>query len=515
MMSDVNSQNPNRSRPVWSLPGVVFVVASLVLLAGFLIPLPEKALDILWVCSFILAGAVTFICMVTKNSSDLVGFTPMLSSLMLLSLIVQTGTARRIIQDESAGVLLDSTGSALASIWPVGAVLICLTMAVIIVVVVFAACQKITLATGCYFEQVLPLKHAGIENDLRLGVIDEEQADKMSDRVVSESRFFSGMKGAAMLMRAETAVCIFILLACLAIPVMNDSVNRPAGGLASLTEIAPPVVALSIFSLIPALIVAAACGAMMSKDTLALRSGTQDKPAWQEKKAKFISLDADTTQETQLPDTNLTNLAAALAQEPQEQIVEFEPPIDDSWPILAAISCQDPKEYYEKLAELIYAVDMRPRVVLLASEQVHCLPVTVAVNAAILLAQQNKKILLIDTDIQRHAVAHVFDLDPQSLQKKIKPSCLENLSVGCVPWEKLFAFLQKQEILSRFDTTLIYTPALPTVIEDPDGLSTGPAAFYFIDDGGSNAEQGCVEKLAFCSWLRRIPSLQSALHGKS
>lgn len=509
-MNDVNNIAVDRSRLAWSLPRVVFVVASLILLAGFLIPFPGKVLDVLWVCSFCLAGAIALICVVTRNSSDLVGFVPMISGLLLLCLVVQTGTARRIIQDEPAGILLSSVGSALASTWPLGAVLICLAMAAIIVVVIFTACQKITLTSTGYLERVLPLKRMGIEADLRQGVIDDDQARAMAGRVVSEGRFFAGMNGAALLMRAEAAVCIFILLACLLIPALNDSVSWPSGGIAFLTGIAPPVVALSVFALVPALIVAVSCGALMSKDTLALQAGSPHESASaQNPKIKVVSLETEDAADTELLNPDFT-----APRESNEQVVEFEPALDDSRPVPADISCRDAKEYYEKLAEMIGAVDAHPRVVLLAADQVQSLPVTVAVNMAIHLAQKNQKVLLVDTDAQRNAVAHVFDLDPQTLGKKIQPSCLENLSVGCVPWEKLAAFLQKNEILAQFDTALIYTPTLPTATADPEGLAASLGAFYFVDDKDSAAGQKAAEKLAFCGWFRLIPSLQSALNRK-
>ena len=68
----------------------------------------------------------------------------------------------------------------------------------------------------------------------------------------------------------------------------------------------------------------------------------------------------------------------------------------------------------------------RPRVIIvLASDKVHSLPVTVAVNIAIRLAQKKQKVLLVDTDDERNAVAHVFDLNPEvHVQKKIQTQLL-------------------------------------------------------------------------------------------
>ena len=505
-MSDVNDTEMADSRSVWSLPGAVFVAASLVVLAGFLIPLPEKMLDVLWVCLFCLAGAVALICVATRNASDLIGFVPMLAAMTLLSLAVESSTARRIIENTPAGFLLGGVGSALASSWPLGAVLICLAMAAISVVVVFAACQKMVQASNGYLGRVLPLKRLGIETDLRIGVLDEDQAEAMARRITAESRFFAGMNGVARLMRAQAAVCIFILLACLIIPAINSAADQPSAA-AFLAEIAPPVVALSIFTLMPMLLVAVACGGLMSKEALTLPAGNACQAASMPRpKIKVIPLENDAADNAQSP-----HPAPVPEPSPQEQIVDFEPAVDDTAPVWDDFSCRDAKAYYERLAEKIVAVDARRPVVLLASERVQSLPVTVAVNLAIHLAQKNQKVLLIDTDTRRNAVAQVFDLPPQSLVNNIQPSCLENLSVSCVPWETLDAFLQNDVCGADVEMTLIYTPCLSAAATGTTELAAAPTAFYFMDGADPVAARKAVETLAFCRSVSLFPSLQSAI----
>ena len=176
-MDSVNDMEFDLSRPGRSRPGVVFTIAPLILLVVFLIPLPVKLLDALWICSFCLSGAVTIICIAAQSSSDLIGFIPMISGLTFLRLVAQAGTARHIIRDEPAGILLGLTGSALASGWPLAAVLICLLLALVIIFVVFISCQKITLAANGYLRQILPLKRMGSRDrssDWR--IIDDDQA---------------------------------------------------------------------------------------------------------------------------------------------------------------------------------------------------------------------------------------------------------------------------------------------------------------------------------------------------
>jgi hypothetical protein len=200
-----------------------------------------------------------------------------------------------------------------------------------------------------------------------------------------------------------------------------------------------------------------------------------------------------------------------------EYVVEFEPQRESvsvaKGPVIQDISCRNQKEYYEKLSRIICSAQEKLRVILLASEKLHSLPVTVPVNIAIRLSQKGQKVLLVDADPQRNAVANVFDLNPEVLKTKVVPSSLENLSVCSVPEGRLHRFLQKEKILSRFDTTLIYAPQVPE-FKAVQGQAVKPGAFYFIDGKTDVADQRAVEQLAFCVWIGMVPSIQSVLKGR-
>jgi hypothetical protein len=508
-MSGVSDIEFDFPRPGWFRPGVVIAVVSLILLTAFLLPLPEKMLDVLWICSFCLSGAVAIICLMAQGSSDLIGFIPMVSGAVFLHLMTQASAARHIIRDEPVGILLTWTGSTLASGFPLAAVFISLLLAVISVFVVFTASQRITLASKGYFGQIFPLKRMGIETDLRLGVIDEEQAKGLARRVVSESRFFVAINGVGFLMRTAVVVCICILLMCLIVPVLNNATN-PSLDVGLLSAIAPRMVALSIFTVIPALIVAVTCGMLMSRDTLALRTNEPDQPMpAQANKIKVVALDPDGRENLELINPDFLNHRG------NEQVVEFESkaevPLMGSDPVSMDISCRNAKEYYEKLSRVICEIHDRPRVVLLASDRVHSLPVTVALNIAIRLAQKNQKVLLVDTDADRNAVGNVFDLDADSMRKRVQPSSLENLSVCCVPAQKLNLFLRKDTIFDHFSATLIYSPNTPKIVVGKGDQAVKPGAFYFMDGDDTDAGKQAAEKLAFCSWLCLVPSIQSVL----
>ncbi len=485
------------------------------LLAAWLIPLSEKLLDVLWICGFLLSAASAVVCLAARRVSDLTGFSPLLSGLILLRLVAQAAAGRHIVRDQPAGILLGWTGTTLAAGQPLAAVLICLLLAAICVFVVFVASQRVALAAGHYLRHVLGQKQTGVETDLRLGVIDADQADVLADRIADERRFFYRMQRIALLMRVEVVIAVIVLLACMVFPAAGSTVNLPYGTHV-LSVIAPSVVALSIFSLIPAVAVAVTCGKLMSKESLVpLRAGEPGEAASpQAKRITVVALDSEGAEDTELLNPDFVQHRRG------EQIAEFEPqdppaPNPDA-SLITDVTCRNANEYYEKLSRVICSITSRPRVILLASDKVQSLPVTVAVNTAIRLSQENQRVLLVDTDAARNAVGSVFDLDAETMRRKVQASCLENLSVGCVPAEKLDPFLRNKKVLEYFSTILIYTPNLPDVRVTPAADAVKPGAFYFVDDGDSKPGKRTAEQqLAFCSWLCLIPSMQSVLDAKS
>ena len=165
MMNSVKTEQTEFSRPAWSRGEIVFVFSSITLLLALLIPMPEIVLDILWGFTFCLAGAAIIICLSAQNSSDLRGFVPVVSGLILLRLVVLASSARRIIEEEPMGILINCFGPMMAGSRPLGAVLLCLLLGVICVIVIFMSCQKISAASNNYIDHILPLKKIGLETD--------------------------------------------------------------------------------------------------------------------------------------------------------------------------------------------------------------------------------------------------------------------------------------------------------------------------------------------------------------
>ena len=266
MMNSMYDANPEQEN-VWSRPIAFFIAASVTLLVSLLIPCPPIALDVIWIFALLITCSVTWVCVTVRHSADLIGLASLVSFLTLLRLALQVITAGKIIRQHPSGALLKIVGDTLATSGTLAALWICLLLAAIAVIIVFAACQRITIASNNYLQNVLPLKQIGIETDLQMETIDTISAQTLRHRIACESRFFSGMNGAGLLMRGEAAICIFTLIVCLTMPELTGSLQTESEN-EYLSHIASSVIALSVFSLVPAVIVSVSCG-VLTRTTLA------------------------------------------------------------------------------------------------------------------------------------------------------------------------------------------------------------------------------------------------------
>lgn len=522
-INDANSEHKN----FWSRPTSVFIVASVVLLVSLLIPCSPIALDVIWIFAFLIACAVTWVCISVRQTTDLTGLASLASFLTLLRLSLQIITAEKIIRHQPTGVLLTNVDNILATSGVLASLLICLLLAVIAVIIIFTSCQRISIASNNYLQNILPLKQIGIETDLRLETIDAAGAKILRDRIACESRFFSGMNSTGLLMRSEAAVCILTLIVCLTLP-MTTTTSKTISGMEYLTQVAPPVMALSIFSLIPAVIISISCGTLMNRDILTLRTEQSDEVVVPPQKITIIN-----EHDGHGEDFELINPEFLKHKNVDERIVTFEPkeklsaeetscqsevskiPKDVQSPLSPIVESiqikgKNANDYYDKLYSLISTADRDRNIAVLTSGQVYSLPVTVPVNIAIRLVQKKQKVLLVDVNTEQNAIAQVFEIDPDRIYKKVRPSCFENLSICGIPAKSVNSMTRKSDVLNHFDKILIYAPNTQQINFDcQNGLRVD--VLYFTDKGDTALSTLAGSSFINCAGIRLVPDIRSIL----
>lgn len=490
-------------RTLWSRGEIVFAAAAAALAAGVFAPIPELVLDILWVCVLSLTIAVGVIFPTASSTADLKGFAAMLSGPALLRIGLVGALCTRLFGSGGGGLLIPAAGKALTSLSPLAAALVCLVGAVFLAAALFGACQRIAGAAERYRERIFALKCVGIETDLKMGVITERQARALAEKVHIESRLFSNLSGASLLMRAEGAIEIAAMLLCLIGPFFGAS-RAFASGADRIAQAASAAVGLTAFSLVPAVVSALAGAYLAAKDSLTLRTA----PAGQQSAGRtFTLIDQETGQceEVELLNPDFAGHAQQTDDAAdQERIAEFEP--EHPLPVIETLTIPagSPPAYYGRLAGHVVDALTSSRVIVFAAQEVRHLPVTVFVNTAIRLVQEGRTILLVDADTQRHALAQVFEADVWGPGGSVRPTGFEGLSLFGLSGEpeRIKATLTKAA--QTHSCVLIYAPDAVVQQQLENVLSDAEAIAFVFGVKGTPSMQQTAAAMHYCRQLMRV-----------
>jgi hypothetical protein len=155
---------------------------------------------------------------------------------------------------------------------------------------------------------------------------------------------------------------------------------------------------------------------------------------------------------------------------------------------------QKAQEKYDIIIQRIKQAGKKSRSILFASAEPAALPVTVPVNTAIGLAEGKKSCLLIDLDLDRDAVARVFEINVA--ESDVRPRAIktefENLWVWPACYFARLKLMNVREIaqksLDKFDMVILNAPALTVSCDRRQIISAADAAFICAKDMADAAE---------------------------
>ncbi len=466
-MNSYIQTNPIRSGPAWSRPEFLFTGTAVMLLTGVLIPWPDRVLDILWICQLSLAAAVLAICASARSSSQLDGFPPLLAATSFLSLLGTAGCMRAIVlRQDACGRLIRGLGDALTALEPLLALILMPVLGFFILYLVTQSGRRIRQAIEHYLVQILPFKKIGLETDQNLNILTRQQAETLLEKIEKEVRLYASMNGLRKLMTAQIAVNLFLVLASALLAWAGQSIQAAAEQTGTVLEtLAAGIAGTAVVSWVPVGAVAAACGALLNKESLALPRNDAANEQNGSRKIHIVSSVSGRPEEVELlnPDS-LSDLSQS--QKPTEKIVHFEPQPPASPPQAPAskirtinIRCKTSAQYYQSLEKLFTHPCFRSAFLILTAESVEDLPVTVAVHPAVQLARKKQTVLLIDADLQRHAAARVFSMDPQTLCRKPSPvPRINSLKIQCLMDQRPQSLLNIQNQEDDIACRIVYAP---------------------------------------------------------
>lgn len=167
---------------------------------------------------------------------------------------------------------------------------------------------------------------------------------------------------------------------------------------------------------------------------------------------------------------------------------------------------------YEFIAERVMQVDGKYQTVLFAATSSNCMPITIPVNAAVCLAQAEKRCLLIDTDTGRNAIAKAFKIEEYTASKFERPqpykTSFDNLHIW--PAQNfsdeniidLAAVIK--EVKNDFDFIIVNAPQLGQTNGQTQIISASNCSFIFSQDAADATKLLLMMKAASCSIIGNI-----------
>lgn len=468
---DAGAKAPALEQALVARSEFLYTAGALAVLAGLIVSLPGKAIDVLLVFNLSLTAALVVIALSAKRPAELGGFALLVIFTTLMRLAAGAAVSRAILLQGWAGAIVSTTGGLLVGTGRVRpGVVLFLAAAAIIFGLVWKLAQGIRKSALRFVTEIMPVRKLGVETDLNAGLIDNLQGQELNEKINCQGRFFAAMTGAGRFIFFDAVITLILIsvnitaglaLACMDVPI-GSMPGQVYAGLA---------VGAGLIAQLPGLVVALASRSLLNKQFFKIGADGGTGQAEGPLSVKVVSSEQAGRQMQTTAAGNAPRFCEILEQKKThvEKDADFEPLQDDqpreNKPDTAKKSAQR-DNFYDGLAEQIEAVGSeKAGTILLAASTTAQLGVTTAVNIAARVARKEQRCLLVDTDAKRNAVAKVFELGGESPAGGLKvpaKTCIDNLWVW--PGENfaqhnIMTLSQKIGQLSRkFHRIIIYAP---------------------------------------------------------
>jgi Mrp family chromosome partitioning ATPase len=500
----------------------IFTTAAIALLAGLLAPVGARFVDVLWVLSVCLSGAVVLIGLAAKESGELSSFPLLLLAGSWLRIALAAASARLIFLGGSGGVIIESIGGMLGSGGAIGTVIIMAVAAASAGLGVYSATRRITKASLSFAFDTMPLKKISIETELNAGIIDSDKAASLKEKIAGETQFYLNMAGVTKLLRCDAAVAVLVVILTGAGQIAITAIDRMSASGEALTQTYVSLASgVAILALGPAFLTAMAAAHLLGKSSLSL--GGCDSTEHRSRTIKIVSAETGRKEKVELLNPDFAQVGPrqtveAKGKPMEENIASFEPVRQAGKGQSKVIRCiakfNNIEDYYNDIVRRIESAPSEQKVVLFGASSVEDLPVTVAVNVAIRISKKGQRCLLIDGDTERGAIGKVFELESEAIKDRAAQTCIKNLSVRGGPdvtrVDVKVVKEKMQTIASDYDRVIIYAPNINSAsrCEALSGIADGAIIFK-----GAQSNDGLSSQLgaSVCKLVAIMPAASIAV----
>ena len=190
---------------------IALAVLVLAIIAMLVIPLPTAAIDGLIVLNISVSLLLLLVALYMPSALSLLSFPTLLLLTTLFRLALNVASARLILSQADAGVVIHAFGTFLIR----GELFVGLVVFIIVTIVNFLVIAKgasrVSEVAARFVLDALPGKQASIDSDVRAGLMSVEQARGKREEVRKESQLFGAMDGAMKFVQGDAIAGILII----------------------------------------------------------------------------------------------------------------------------------------------------------------------------------------------------------------------------------------------------------------------------------------------------------------
>lgn len=196
---------------------MVVVALFVAILMIIIVPLPKLVLDFFLVISLSLALLILLISLYIQKPSDLSTFPTLILILALFRLALNIATTRSILSEghngpDAVSDIISAFGEFVVGGNLVIGIVIFIILVLINFMVVTKGATRVAEVTARFTLDSMPGKQMAIDADLNAGFIDDKEAQKRRQEIISEANFYGAMDGSSKFVKGDAVAGIIITI---------------------------------------------------------------------------------------------------------------------------------------------------------------------------------------------------------------------------------------------------------------------------------------------------------------
>lgn len=193
------------------------VVGIVIIMSIIIVPLPSFLLDFFLAISISLAVLTLLISLYIPRPTDLSTFPTLILIVTLFRLSLNVATTRMILTHghegpEHVSAIVTSFGQFVVGGNYVIGIIVFLILVIINFMVITKGAGRVSEVTARFTLDAMPGKQMAIDADMNAGLIDEHEAKKRRQEIISEASFYGSMDGASKFVSGDAVAGIIITM---------------------------------------------------------------------------------------------------------------------------------------------------------------------------------------------------------------------------------------------------------------------------------------------------------------